>query len=54
MLVNTYLKLDVNWNVCSHCISYAVSQENRGGNLEFFDEAWYVGGTDTLLFSLYS
>jgi hypothetical protein len=47
-------KLDVNWNVSSHCISYAVSQENRGGNLEFFGEDWYVGGTDTLLFRLYS
>jgi hypothetical protein len=53
MLVNTYLKLDVNWNVRSHCISYAISQENRGGNLEFFDEDWYVGGTDTWLFRQY-
>jgi len=36
MLVNTYLKLDANWNVRSHCISYAFSQQNRRGNLEFF------------------
>jgi hypothetical protein len=53
MLVNTYIKLDTNWNVRSRCISYAISEENRGGNLEFFDEDWYVGGTDTLLFIRY-
>lgn len=53
MLVNTYLKLDANWNVRSHCISYVISHENRRWNLKFFDEDWYVGGTDTLLFRQY-
>jgi len=53
MLVNTYLKLDANWIVRSHCISYAISQENRRGNLYFFDEDWYVGGTDSLLIRQY-
>lgn len=53
MLVNTYLKLDANWIVRSHCISYAISQESRIGNLYFFDEDWYVGGTDTLLIRQY-
>jgi len=52
-LINTYLKLDANWYVGSHCISYAVSQENRRGNLEFFDEDLYVDGADTLLFRQY-
>ena len=35
MFVNSYLKLDANLNVRSHCIVFVLSQENIRGKLEF-------------------